>query len=222
MAPYKFLYLYLNIVADCPKRSVRLSVKVTSCQLRTCCGWDHRRKCLWRRRTILEPVWTWKYQWEVLKGTAVNWPARRSLWHLIKTIRSWWRSRWESAHFCFILPRLYCVFNSVCLCQVPGNAYTFQKGLQQYAVLQAHFPQKLLEKQVLLTFQSGHIVIQTDKTIYTPDSMGGMLIFIIMASGNVFRIDWIMFIFLQCITGFFHSVQACHRLLKVESVLRSW
>ncbi|KAI7810846.1 complement C3 [Triplophysa rosa] len=54
--------------------------------------------------------------------------------------------------------------------EVPGNAYTFQKGIQQYAFLQAHFPQKLLKKQVLLTFQSGHIFIQTDKTIYTPDS----------------------------------------------------
>ncbi|KAA0721785.1 Complement C3 [Triplophysa tibetana] len=58
------------------------------------------------------------------------------------------------------------------LVKVPGNAYTFQKGVQQYAVLQAHFPQKLLEKQVLLTFQTGHIFIQTDKTIYTPDSTG--------------------------------------------------
>ncbi|KAA0721792.1 Complement C3 [Triplophysa tibetana] len=61
-------------------------------------------------------------------------------------------------------------YQSLVEIEVPGNAYTFQKGVQQYAVLQAHFPQKLLEKQVLLTFQTGHIFIQTDKTIYTPDS----------------------------------------------------
>uniref|UniRef100_A0A8C2A3B1 Complement component c3a, duplicate 4 n=1 Tax=Cyprinus carpio TaxID=7962 RepID=A0A8C2A3B1_CYPCA len=42
--------------------------------------------------------------------------------------------------------------------------------LQQYAVLQAQFPQKLMEKKVMVIFQSGHIVLQTDKTIYTPDS----------------------------------------------------
>ncbi|XP_056621745.1 complement C3-like [Triplophysa dalaica] len=61
-------------------------------------------------------------------------------------------------------------YQSLVEIEVPAKAYTFQKGVQQYAVLQAHFPQKLLEKQVLLTFQTGHIFIQTDKTIYTPDS----------------------------------------------------
>uniref|UniRef100_A0A8C1GZQ5 Complement component c3a, duplicate 4 n=1 Tax=Cyprinus carpio carpio TaxID=630221 RepID=A0A8C1GZQ5_CYPCA len=54
--------------------------------------------------------------------------------------------------------------------KVPSNAFSFEKGVQQYAVLQAQFPQKLMEKKVMVIFQSGHIVLQTDKTIYTPDS----------------------------------------------------
>ncbi|XP_073698376.1 complement C3 [Garra rufa] len=54
--------------------------------------------------------------------------------------------------------------------EVPGNAFSFEKGVEQYAILQAQFPQKLLEKKVMVIFQSGHIVLQTDKTIYTPDS----------------------------------------------------
>nr|AZZ09375.1 putative complement component c3 [Ctenopharyngodon idella] len=54
--------------------------------------------------------------------------------------------------------------------EVPSNAYSFEKGIQQYVILQAQFPQNLLEKQVMVIFQSGHIVLQTDKTIYTPDS----------------------------------------------------
>ncbi|RXN21969.1 complement C3-like protein [Labeo rohita] len=54
--------------------------------------------------------------------------------------------------------------------EVPGNAFSFEKGVEQYAILQARFPQKLLEKKVMVIFQSGHIVLQTDKTIYTPDS----------------------------------------------------
>ncbi|XP_043094014.1 complement C3 isoform X2 [Puntigrus tetrazona] len=54
--------------------------------------------------------------------------------------------------------------------EIPGNAFSFDKKVQQYAVLQAQFPQKLMEKRVMVIFQSGHIVLQTDKTIYTPDS----------------------------------------------------
>ncbi|XP_052401152.1 complement C3-like [Carassius gibelio] len=54
--------------------------------------------------------------------------------------------------------------------EIPGNVFSFEKGVQQYAILQAQFPQKLLEKKVMVIFQSGNIVLQTDKTIYTPDS----------------------------------------------------
>ncbi|XP_030635397.1 complement C3 isoform X2 [Chanos chanos] len=41
---------------------------------------------------------------------------------------------------------------------------------KQYVYLQAQFPGSLLEKVVLISFQSGYIFIQTDKTIYTPDN----------------------------------------------------
>uniref|UniRef100_A0A4W5QED5 Uncharacterized protein n=1 Tax=Hucho hucho TaxID=62062 RepID=A0A4W5QED5_9TELE len=40
----------------------------------------------------------------------------------------------------------------------------------QYVYLQAHFPGHKLEKVVLVSFQTGYIFIQTDKTIYTPES----------------------------------------------------
>lgn len=38
--------------------------------------------------------------------------------------------------------------------------------------LQAQFPGAELEKVVLVTFQAGYIFIQTDKTLYTPNSKG--------------------------------------------------
>ncbi|XP_059410824.1 complement C3-like [Carassius carassius] len=41
---------------------------------------------------------------------------------------------------------------------------------KQYVYLQAQFPSTTLEKEVLLSFQSGYIFVQTDKPIYTPAS----------------------------------------------------
>ncbi|XP_034545799.1 complement C3-like [Notolabrus celidotus] len=41
---------------------------------------------------------------------------------------------------------------------------------KQFVYLQAQFPQRLLEHVVLVSFQSGYIFIQTDQTLYTPDS----------------------------------------------------
>ncbi|XP_062388632.1 complement C3-like, partial [Sardina pilchardus] len=41
---------------------------------------------------------------------------------------------------------------------------------QEYVYLKAYFPNHVLEKVVLLSFQSGYIFLQTDKTIYTPSS----------------------------------------------------
>uniref|UniRef100_A0A672ISG0 Complement component c3a, duplicate 5 n=1 Tax=Salarias fasciatus TaxID=181472 RepID=A0A672ISG0_SALFA len=43
---------------------------------------------------------------------------------------------------------------------------------KQYVYLQAQFDDRLLEKVVLVSFQSGYIFIQTDKTLYTPNSKG--------------------------------------------------
>ncbi|XP_076135422.1 complement C3-like [Alosa pseudoharengus] len=42
--------------------------------------------------------------------------------------------------------------------------------LNQYVYLRAQFPSSTLEKVVLVSFQSGYIFVQTDKTIYTPSS----------------------------------------------------
>uniref|UniRef100_A0A671Y7T8 NTR domain-containing protein n=1 Tax=Sparus aurata TaxID=8175 RepID=A0A671Y7T8_SPAAU len=44
--------------------------------------------------------------------------------------------------------------------------------IKQYVYLQARFPDRLLEKVVMVSFQSGYIFIQTDKTLYTPKSTG--------------------------------------------------
>uniref|UniRef100_A0AAZ3QFZ9 Anaphylatoxin-like domain-containing protein n=1 Tax=Oncorhynchus tshawytscha TaxID=74940 RepID=A0AAZ3QFZ9_ONCTS len=44
--------------------------------------------------------------------------------------------------------------------------------VNQYVYLQAEFPGHLLEKVVLVSFQTGYIFVQTDKTIYTPESKG--------------------------------------------------
>uniref|UniRef100_A0A8C9VZ25 Complement C3 n=1 Tax=Scleropages formosus TaxID=113540 RepID=A0A8C9VZ25_SCLFO len=43
---------------------------------------------------------------------------------------------------------------------------------KQFVYLEAKFPQHTLQKVVLLSFQSGFIFVQTDKTIYTPTSKG--------------------------------------------------
>lgn len=44
--------------------------------------------------------------------------------------------------------------------------------MKQNVYLHAQFPDRLLEKVVLVSFQSGYIFIQTDKTLYTPNSKG--------------------------------------------------
>lgn len=54
--------------------------------------------------------------------------------------------------------------------------------MKQYVYLQAVFKSVELEKVVLVSFQSGYIFIQTDKALYTPNSVGK-----INNSQNVFR-----------------------------------
>uniref|UniRef100_A0A8C7WW61 Uncharacterized protein n=1 Tax=Oryzias sinensis TaxID=183150 RepID=A0A8C7WW61_9TELE len=48
--------------------------------------------------------------------------------------------------------------------------YTKLPSAKQYVYLEAKFPDQVLEKVVLVSFQSGFIFIQTDNTLYTPKS----------------------------------------------------
>ncbi|XP_054460442.1 complement C3-like [Anoplopoma fimbria] len=53
---------------------------------------------------------------------------------------------------------------------IPAGDFSKDASMKQYVYLQAEFPDRLLEKVVLVSFQSGYIFIQTDKTLYTPNS----------------------------------------------------
>ncbi|XP_069024453.1 complement C3-like [Embiotoca jacksoni] len=53
---------------------------------------------------------------------------------------------------------------------IPAGDFSKDPNMKQYVYLQAQFPDRLLEKTVLVSFQSGFIFIQTDKTLYTPGS----------------------------------------------------
>uniref|UniRef100_A0A8C4HNP2 Complement C3 n=1 Tax=Dicentrarchus labrax TaxID=13489 RepID=A0A8C4HNP2_DICLA len=55
---------------------------------------------------------------------------------------------------------------------IPAGDFNKDPSIKQYVYLQARFPDRLLEKVVLVSFQSGYIFIQTDKTLYTPNSDG--------------------------------------------------
>lgn len=57
--------------------------------------------------------------------------------------------------------------------QIPPKTFNRDPNVKQYVYLQAHFPGGVvLEKTVMVSFQSGYIFIQTDKTLYTPESIG--------------------------------------------------
>ncbi|XP_072240560.1 complement C3-like [Leuresthes tenuis] len=53
---------------------------------------------------------------------------------------------------------------------IPAGDFSRDPNEKQYVYLQAVFPGRVLEKVVLVSFQSGYIFIQTDKTIYTPST----------------------------------------------------
>ncbi|XP_071360138.1 complement C3-like [Trachinotus anak] len=63
-------------------------------------------------------------------------------------------------------------FQGFGLIKIPAEDFSKDPTVKQYVYLQAQFPDQVLEKVVLLSFQSGYIFIQTDKTLYTPDSRG--------------------------------------------------
>uniref|UniRef100_A0A672IPA4 NTR domain-containing protein n=1 Tax=Salarias fasciatus TaxID=181472 RepID=A0A672IPA4_SALFA len=54
--------------------------------------------------------------------------------------------------------------------KITGAKFKKDPNEKQYVYLQAQFDDRLLEKVVLVSFQSGYIFIQTDKTLYTPNS----------------------------------------------------
>uniref|UniRef100_A0A803TRE9 NTR domain-containing protein n=1 Tax=Anolis carolinensis TaxID=28377 RepID=A0A803TRE9_ANOCA len=58
------------------------------------------------------------------------------------------------------------------LIKVPAKDLNKDSKKNQYVIVQATCPQFTLEKVVLVSFQSGYILTQTDKTIYKPGSSG--------------------------------------------------
>uniref|UniRef100_A0A671YE26 NTR domain-containing protein n=1 Tax=Sparus aurata TaxID=8175 RepID=A0A671YE26_SPAAU len=62
-------------------------------------------------------------------------------------------------------------------------------NIKQYVFLQANFPGKLLEQIVLVSFQSGYIFIQTDKTLYTPGSTGEFNVSTLTPEGIILPLD---------------------------------
>ncbi|XP_023276371.1 complement C3-like [Seriola lalandi dorsalis] len=60
---------------------------------------------------------------------------------------------------------------------IPSDTFYKIPSMTQHVYLQAHFPGVILEKVVLVSFQSGYIFIQTDKTLYTPNSIVHFRIF---------------------------------------------
>uniref|UniRef100_A0A3Q1ETH9 Complement C3-like n=1 Tax=Acanthochromis polyacanthus TaxID=80966 RepID=A0A3Q1ETH9_9TELE len=59
-------------------------------------------------------------------------------------------------------------FQDLARITIPAEHFSKDPKVKQYVYLQARFPDRELEKIVLVSFQSGYIFIQTDKTMYTP------------------------------------------------------
>ncbi|KAE8300816.1 Complement C3 Complement C3 beta chain Complement C3 alpha chain [Larimichthys crocea] len=61
-------------------------------------------------------------------------------------------------------------FQDLVQIKIPAGRFSKDRNVKQYVYLQAKFPHVELEKVVLVSFQSDYIFIQTDKTLYTPNS----------------------------------------------------
>ncbi|KAG8015206.1 Complement C3 [Nibea albiflora] len=59
---------------------------------------------------------------------------------------------------------------------IPADDFSKDRNVKQYVYLQAKFPHVELEKVVLVSFRSDYIFIQTDKTLYTPNSIGSEMV----------------------------------------------
>ncbi|CAG11528.1 unnamed protein product, partial [Tetraodon nigroviridis] len=63
--------------------------------------------------------------------------------------------------------------------KIPQSNFNKDPKMKQNVYLHAQFPGRLLEKVVLVSFQSGYIFIQTDKTLYTPNSKVNYRVFVV-------------------------------------------
>uniref|UniRef100_A0A3Q3XMB4 NTR domain-containing protein n=1 Tax=Mola mola TaxID=94237 RepID=A0A3Q3XMB4_MOLML len=61
-------------------------------------------------------------------------------------------------------------FQELVQIMIPVKEFSKDPNKKQYVYLQAYFPDRTLEKVVLVKFHSAFIFIQTDKTLYTPNS----------------------------------------------------
>ncbi|KAM9792656.1 complement C3-like [Neosynchiropus ocellatus] len=53
---------------------------------------------------------------------------------------------------------------------IPAEGFSRDPTTKQYVYLEAQFPDRLLRRVVMVTFQAGYMFIQTDKTLYTPNT----------------------------------------------------
>lgn len=59
------------------------------------------------------------------------------------------------------------------LCQISTDVLSNYDNSKHYVYLQAVFPDRILEKIVMVSFHSVYLFIQTDMGVYTPNSRGG-------------------------------------------------
>ncbi|XP_072318357.1 complement C3-like [Eucyclogobius newberryi] len=72
---------------------------------------------------------------------------------------------------------------------IPPDSFDKNPSEKQYVHLQAEFPGYTLDKIVLVSFQSGYLFIQTDKTLYTPDNKVDFRIFALTPGMKPIRND---------------------------------
>ncbi|XP_053713564.1 complement C3-like [Synchiropus splendidus] len=61
-------------------------------------------------------------------------------------------------------------FQGLAAVTIPVEGFSHDPNANQFVYLQAQFPDRLLQRVVMVTFQAGYMFIQTDKTLYTPNT----------------------------------------------------